>query len=149
MSPALDLLTKISVAFGLCMTVFLIQLNDDRLGQKEGAAGIAKKLDTPWRYTSMGWQDSTNWTPRTHFVKPAAAQVHPIVWAALIALAALGLMVWSSKEEVIQFKQSGKRTAKPIARTNGKLCDCIPRCKNFCIQDLLPEKPAGHLELEP
>jgi hypothetical protein len=118
------------------MTVFLIQLNDSNIGQKEDGPGISQKLDTPWRYTSMGWQDSTNWTPRAQFTKPAAANVHPIVWTALISLAALGVLIWTSKEEVIHFK-STKMTPKPIKRLNGKTCECMPRCKNFCLQDLI------------
>lgn len=135
MSPMLDLLTKFSIVFGICMTCYLIQLDNDNPSNKPSSGMAAKTLDTSWRYTTMGWQDSSDWAARTQFPKPVAARVHPFVWTALIVLVAIGLLIWAA-DEVDSLAKNPTPSAHPL---RGHRCQCKPRCKNFCIQELMPK----------
>ncbi len=136
MSPVLDLLTKISVACGICVTCCFIQLNDTSIAKKPSFNREVRTLDTPWRYTSVGWQDSTHWAGRVKFPKPMAANIHPLVWTAMIMLAAIGLLVLGSNE-VDSLVEAPQKTPRILARHR---CTCSPRCKNFCLEELMPNQ---------
>lgn len=134
MSPAVDLLTKLLVACGICSVCLMVQLGANPVAENPAYGQEIKTLDTPWRYTSAGWQDSTTWAERDHFPKPLVATVHPFVWTAMIMLAAIGLLVGSSKEgdSLVEPKVKPSRILAPHR------CTCKPRCKNFCLEKLMP-----------
>lgn len=135
MSPMLDLLTKFSVVFGICMVCYLVQLDSKSTDTQRPNGNASRKLDTSWRYTAIGWQDSSNWKSRAHFPKPIAAKVHPFIWTALIVVAAVGLLIWASDED----DSLAKAPAPPHPLLRHR-CQCKPRCKNFCLQELTPNK---------
>ena len=142
MSPMLDLLIKFSMAFGLCAICYLIQIDDSSTRDNLSHEQVSKSLDTSWRYTSIGWQDSNNWVERTRFPKPIAAKVHPFVWTALIVLVSLGLLIWAA-DEVDSLASDSEKTPSPLRRHR---CKCKPRCKNFCLQELIPNTSLAYSE---
>lgn len=136
MSPFTDLFTKISVACGLLATVYLVYHSPAIDSRETPQTQATASIDTPWRYTPLGWQDSNSWKTRAQFPKPAVTQIHPFIWTAMVVLAALGLMVWSSDEaEVDSLVKPRKK--KPLS-SRASCAEC-KQCKNFCLRELLPK----------
>jgi len=97
MNPAFSVFTKLAVVASITWVICLAQI-DSRNSLKYGANSIENSsMDTPWRQTEFGWQNSNLWQHRPTN-DPIATRVHPFVWTAAILLAVLGLMIWSSSE---------------------------------------------------
>ena len=59
----------------------------------------SNKDNTPWRYTTEGWQSADNWGSDTSFIPIRTFElVHPVVFATCILLAVIATMIWASSE---------------------------------------------------
>jgi hypothetical protein len=55
---------------------------------------------TPWRMTRYGWQDATTWMlPPTVPYERRIELIHPVSFAALVLLSAMGAVIWASEEK--------------------------------------------------
>jgi hypothetical protein len=80
------------------------------------------EIDTTWRYTEAGWQDSAVWDSGDTFVpQPVFESVHPIIWAGLILISVTVVMVWASSEwEVGKIGSSKRLKAQTSSRSISK-----------------------------
>jgi len=63
---------------------------------------LSSEIDTTWRHTREGWQDTSHWSSEDTFVpQPFAELIHPLVWTGLVLLAVIVLMVWASSEKEV------------------------------------------------
>lgn len=69
-----------------------------QIGQSDSLAGTAIEIDTTWRHTKHGWQDSSRWVIETMPTGPLLGTIHPVVWAGLVLIAVVGMMLWASEE---------------------------------------------------
>ena len=88
--------TKLAVIGSTLWMVCLIQIDSSTTKQQRNLIENSS-MDTPWRQTEFGWQNSNLWQHRATEA-PAFSYIHPFVLSAAILLAVLGLMVWSSNE---------------------------------------------------
>jgi len=73
-------------------------------------------IDTTWRHTKFGWQDSATWTAADSFVPQKAVElIHPLVFAITILILVIAAMVWASNEWEIErlFGQGASVADKP------------------------------------
>ena len=70
------------------------------LGQTVFAQEI-ESSNIMWRYTKQGWQDIAPMIQSEPTPTSGLANVHPMVWAALLLFASLGLLVWSTEDNDI------------------------------------------------
>jgi hypothetical protein len=55
---------------------------------------------TPWRMTRYGWQDSSTWMlPATVPYERRIELIHPVSFATLVLLSAMGAVIWASEEK--------------------------------------------------
>ena len=60
-------------------------------------------IDTTWRHTKFGWQDSATWTAADSFVPQKTVElIHPLVFAITILILVIAAMVWASNESEIE-----------------------------------------------
>ncbi len=88
--------TKLAVVGSIFWMVCLIQI-DSMTNKQQRSLIENSSMDTPWRQTEFGWQNSNLWQHRATEA-PIFSHIHPFVLSAAILLAVLGLMVWSSNE---------------------------------------------------
>ena len=72
---------------------------DDRIASNESTA--AASVEPAWRLTKHGWQDANSWArlQRSEEVHSPFHNIHPTLLAADILLAALGSLIWATKDE--------------------------------------------------
>lgn len=57
------------------------------------------ELDSSWRYTRYGWQDSSEWIRTPAEISPRGIdQINPVLISLDILLAAAAAMIWASDE---------------------------------------------------
>jgi hypothetical protein len=57
------------------------------------------EIDTTWRHTKLGWQDSAAWPAADTFAPQKKFELlHPFVWAAVVLITVIGTMIWASSE---------------------------------------------------
>lgn len=136
LNPSIDLFAKLCVALGVFGTIWMTHMEGE-FARPEGAKpAVSKSLDTPWRFTRYGWQDSSQWE-RASFSKPAAATIHPFVWTAMVMLATVGVLVWASNE--VEIDSLLRRQSPTRQEPANKSCSDCRKCKNFCLQALVPK----------
>ena len=57
------------------------------------------EIDTNWRYTRFGWQDSSFWQRTPADLEPRTIdRISPVLFSIDIILAVLGAMIWASED---------------------------------------------------
>lgn len=90
------LYTKMAVIGSIFWMVCLVQLDTRSVYEQDNLIENSS-IDTSWRQTEFGWQNSNLWQHRTTEA-PILSRIHPFIFTAAILLAVLGLMIWSSNE---------------------------------------------------
>ena len=92
-------------AAAITITCALIAVASDFLfastaTESELTASPRVDIDTSWRLTKFGWQDSTTWVSDTDTFAPQPTWelVHPFIWATLVLLTVLVATIWASSE---------------------------------------------------
>jgi hypothetical protein len=78
-------------------------------------ARIQPELDTHWRYTRFGWQDSSFWYRTPADLGPRMIdRISPVLLSIDIILAALGAMIWASDDWQVDrlFGRRSRRTKR-------------------------------------
>ena len=92
---------------------------------------ISPQIDTNWRYTKYGWQNTSSWvSPRGHVPRQTIQMVHPLVWAGIVLISVLTTMIWASSEwdfarlfnHADENEMRLKPEPKPPARENVDTC---------------------------
>jgi hypothetical protein len=81
---------------------------DDHSSSLETSSAI----DTTWRHTKFGWQDSAGWSAADSYRPQQAFELlHPLIWAAIVLISVIGTMILASSEwEVKQLlRRNGRR----------------------------------------
>ena len=140
MNPAFSVFTKFAVIACISWMVCLVQIDIRNADHLPSNSIENSSMDTPWRLTEFGWQNSNQWQHRAT-TAPWVTRIHPFVWTAGILLAVLGLMVWSSSEVEMDsltdpklLKRQKKSRFPEIKPTHCKGCG---KCENFCREDFL------------
>jgi hypothetical protein len=67
--------------------------------QGEASRPATTDIDSTWRHTKFGWQDSASWPVADSYVPvKTIEQVHPFVWAGTVLLGVIATMIWASSE---------------------------------------------------
>ena len=75
------------------------------------------ELDTHWRYTRFGWQDSSSWQRTPADLGPRVVdRISPILFSIDIILAALGAMIWASDDWQVD-RLFGRRSRRKVRRS--------------------------------
>lgn len=143
MNATFDLITKLMVTGCICALLCFSQIDTSNNHQNHQVTATVKSLDTSWRYTKLGWQNSAHWD-RPAIPKPMAAEIHPFVWTAMVLLAVLTLMIWSSPQKEVDSLVFKKAKRKPqsdaadlnvsssVPRSHRKSCSACGKCKKLC-----------------
>ena len=91
-----SLYSKMAVIGSIFWMVCLAQLDTRRAYEQDNLIENSS-IDTAWRHTEFGWQNSNLWQHRA-IEAPIISHIHPFIFTAAILLAVLGLMIWSSNE---------------------------------------------------
>lgn len=63
---------------------------------------LSSDIDTSWRHTSEGWQNSEHWCSGDTFVPVSyAASIHPLVWTVMVLFLVVTILIWASSEEEV------------------------------------------------
>jgi hypothetical protein len=68
------------------------------LQQETHPSSVHDYADNGWRFTEIGWQDSTTWFVDSFKPQPVFELVHPLIWAAMVLILVISAMIWSSNE---------------------------------------------------
>ena len=81
------------------------------------------ELDTTWRYTRFGWQDSSYWRrPPADLGPRIIDRISPVLFSIDIVLAVLGAMIWVSEDWQVDRlfgrppRRTGRKTIHDLAR---------------------------------
>jgi len=68
--------------------------------QKNAPTSIStsKEIDTTWRHTKLGWQDSRRWPVNTYVPRKTVELLHPFTWAAIVLISVVATTIWASDE---------------------------------------------------
>lgn len=59
----------------------------------------SSEIDSTWRHTRHGWQDSARWPAADSFAPVKTIELlHPFVWAGIVLIAVIVTMIWASSE---------------------------------------------------
>lgn len=73
----------------------LIQID----GNHTHTLATSAEIDTTWRHTKFGWQDSAHWSVGDSFAPVKTIEfLHPFVWAGTVLIAVIATMIWASNE---------------------------------------------------
>ena len=68
-------------------------------GVQTHVLSTSPEIDTTWRHTKYGWQDSARWPVADAFTPSKTVELlHPIVWAAIVLLSVVTSTIWASNE---------------------------------------------------
>jgi hypothetical protein len=90
----------LSVAYGAMQigtkvypgTHFLVQ------DSAPSAISTSSDIDTTWRHTKHGWQDSNRWPVDTYVPRKTIELLHPFTWAAIVLISVVGTTIWATSE---------------------------------------------------
>jgi hypothetical protein len=81
--------STISIAFGL------MQVD----GSRPRTIATSADIDSTWRHTKYGWQDSASWPVADSYVPVKTIEMlHPFVWTGTVLIAVIAAMIWASSE---------------------------------------------------
>ena len=101
----------ILIACSICVAVTGVIMTKQQIALAAVERQVeAASLDTPWRMTKDGWQDSRTWRDIQSESDAPEPGVHPIFWTLGVLLLAFGAMIWSSEED--DAEQIKKRAPK-------------------------------------
>jgi hypothetical protein len=112
--------TQVAVIFAIALAAFWavstitmasesMQLDDNR------TLATSSDIDSTWRHTKFGWQDSAFWRPADSFRPVKTIELlHPFVWAGIVLIAVIATMIWASSEWEISrlFESDDDQVAK-------------------------------------
>ena len=85
------------MTFGWIMSVSILHGSSQRAEQNTLATSA--DIDTTWRHTKFGWQDSSSWPTADSFTPPRTLELlHPFVWAGIVLITVIATMIWASSE---------------------------------------------------
>ena len=91
--------------------------HDFRVAAMPPAAQQQTELDTHWRYTRFGWQDSSFWQRTPAELGPRTIdRISPVLFSIDIILAALGTMIWLSDDWQVD-RLFGRKSRRAARRT--------------------------------
>ncbi len=68
-------------------------------GSRPRGLATSADIDSTWRHTKFGWQDSARWPVADSFAPVKTIELlHPFVWAGIVLFAVIGTMIWASSE---------------------------------------------------
>ena len=68
-------------------------------GNRSRTIATSADIDSTWRHTKYGWQDSASWPAADTYVPVKAIEMlHPFVWAGTVLFAVIATMIWASSE---------------------------------------------------
>ena len=68
-------------------------------GSNPRAIATSAEIDSTWRLTKFGWQDSARWPSADSYVPVKTIEMlHPFVWAGTVLIAVIASMIWASSE---------------------------------------------------
>ena len=117
-----NLYTKMVVIGSVFWIVGLVQLDSHRSVQQSNLIENSS-IDTSWRQTKFGWQNSNLWQHRTTEA-PIVSRIHPFIFTAAVLLAVLGLMIWSSNE--VELESLTDIKSPPRKAANASSVDSAP-----------------------
>ena len=89
-----------SVAFGSMQVGTGMYQGTQFLAQdlKPSAFTTSAEIDTTWRHTKHGWQDSARWPVETFVSRKTIELLHPFTWAAIVLISVVATTIWASSE---------------------------------------------------
>jgi hypothetical protein len=105
----------ILIACSICVAITGIVVSKQRSILAAQSRVESNSLDTPWRLTADGWQDSRTWRDVQSESIPPEPGVHPIFWTLGVLLLAFGAMIWSSDEDDVE--QAKKRGTSALGQS--------------------------------
>ena len=87
-------------------------------GNGRRSLSTSPDIDSTWRHTKYGWQDSASWPAGDSFAPTKTVELlHPFAWAGTVLIGAIAAMIWASSEwEIARLFKSDDQ---PPTQTNG------------------------------
>ena len=79
------------VLSAICLSAIVIAQSDTSSSRHSG-------LESSWRRTEFGWQDSSNWLVDSFAPRQTLELIHPVIWGLLILILVIGTTIWASSE---------------------------------------------------
>lgn len=80
-------------------TIANASLHTQGVGNRSSWTATSADIDSTWRHTKHGWQDSATWHAADSYVPvKTIEQLHPFVWAGTVLIAVIAVMIWASSE---------------------------------------------------
>ena len=84
---------------------------------QQPATETQAELDTHWRYTRYGWQDSSFWNRTPAEMGPRTVdRISPVLFSIDIILAAIGAMIWVSDDWQVD-RLFGRKSRRVVRRS--------------------------------
>ena len=98
-----SLVALISAAFlaavWACSTIAIVLGSVQIDSHRPRTLSTSADIDSTWRHTKFGWQDSASWPAADSFVPIKTIELlHPVVWAGIVLIAVITTMIWASSE---------------------------------------------------
>jgi hypothetical protein len=86
---------------------------------------VSPEIDTSWRYTKFGWQNSSSWvSPKAYIPRQTVERLHPFVWAGIVLISVVATMIWASNEwDLARLLRHDKETTELEAVRPSELAD--------------------------
>jgi hypothetical protein len=82
-----------------CPTVEIASGSVQVGGKTRHTLSTSADIDSTWRHTKYGWQDSASWPSADSFVPIKRIElIHPFVWAGIVLITVIATMIWASSE---------------------------------------------------